>query len=78
MSVFFDIFIADTGLSIKTINVGQGVQLNDIFIARLIFCKQDNMLRLGARALVKMVVRSVQLTTDDIFYPLFNTFLGKV
>ena len=54
------------------------IQLNDVFIPRLVFRKQDDMLCFGAGTLIKMIIGRIQFTADDIFNPFPLAFFRKI
>ena len=76
--VLFQQLIVDPRLAVKSVDIRKRIQLDDIFIPRLVFGKHDNMLRLGTRPLVEIIVRGVKLAADDIFDSFFDALLRKI
>ena len=67
----FDDIMADARFTVKTFDRRKRIQLYNVSVPNLIFRKQDDMLRLCAGVFLMMVVRCIQLATDDIFDTIF-------
>ena len=76
--VLFQKLIVDPRLAVKSVDIGQGIELYDILIARFILGEHDDVFRLCPGALVAIVVRGVKLAADNVFDPLLYALLGKI
>ena len=76
--MLFQKLIVDPRLAVKSVDIGQGIELYDILIARFVLGEHDDVFRLCPGALVVIVVRGVKLAADNVFDPLLYALLGKI
>ncbi len=69
--------VVNLRLIIKAVDKRHRIELNQIFITRLVFCKQNKVLGC-IRGLVVHVLCHIKLTADYIFYPCGEGFFGKL
>ena len=70
--------VVDARLIVEAVHKGDGIEFYEIFVARFIFCQQDQMLELTCIVLDVQIVRHIHFAADDRLNIIFPALFGKL